>query len=235
MYLTKIDLIPQQRGIRQALGDCQQLHQMIMGLFESDRKSSGVIYRVREDRYALAIYLYSNRPANRERLLPGMHFSGERDLTPWLNAMQEGQIWRFDLLASPTKKVAQKNGKNSQRRILRTLEERCTWLTRKGEQNGFRLLSCQELEGSQLTGRHVPARGGRDVSGSISLSGNAPNYRCSAISKCSPGGNWSRKIVWTWNAAAELLIFTRNKILNFSAGKSAVLLLAREIFDFISV
>ena len=62
MYLTKIDLIPQQRGIRQALGDCQQLHQMIMGLFESDRKSSGVIYRVREDRYALAIYLYSNRP-----------------------------------------------------------------------------------------------------------------------------------------------------------------------------
>ena len=55
MYLTKIDLIPQQRGIRQALGDCQQLHQMIMGLFESDRKSSGVIYRVREDRYALAI------------------------------------------------------------------------------------------------------------------------------------------------------------------------------------
>ena len=134
---------------------------MIMGLFESDRKSSGVIYRVREDRYALAIYLYSNRPVNRERLLPGMHFSGERDLTPWLNAMQEGQIWRFDLLASPTKKVAQKNGKNSQRRILRTLEERCTWLTRKGEQNGFRLLSCQELEGSQLTGRHVPARGGR--------------------------------------------------------------------------
>ena len=38
MYLTKIDLIPQQRGIRQALGDGQQLHQMIMGLFESDGK-----------------------------------------------------------------------------------------------------------------------------------------------------------------------------------------------------
>lgn len=92
MYLTKIDLIPQQRGIRQALGDCQQLHQMIMGLFESDRKSSGVIYRVREDRYALAIYLYSNRPANRERLLPGMHFSGERDLTPWLNACRRGRF-----------------------------------------------------------------------------------------------------------------------------------------------
>ena len=74
-----------------------------------------------------------------------------------------------------------------------------------------------------------------DVSGSISLSGNTPNYRCSAISKCSPGGDWSRKIVWSRNAAAEPLIFTRNKILNFSAGKSAVLMLTREIFDFISV
>ena len=234
MYLTKIDLIPQQRGIRQALGDCQQLHQMIMGLFESDRKSSGVIYRVREDRYALAIYLYSNRPANRERLLPGMHFSGERDLTPWLNAMQEGQIWRFDLLASPTKKVAQKNGKNSQRRILRTLEERCTWLTRKGEQNGFRLLSCQELEGSQLTGRHVPARGGRMYLDQYHYQGTL-QITDAVLFQNAVRENWSRKIVWTWNAAAELLIFTRNKILNFSAGKSAVLLLAREIFDFISV
>ena len=74
-----------------------------------------------------------------------------------------------------------------------------------------------------------------DVSGSISLSGNTPNYRCSAISKFSPGGDWPRKIVWTWNAAAEPLIFTRNKILNFSAGKNDVLLLTREIFNFISV
>ena len=71
MYLTRIDLTLQQRGIQRALGDCQQLHQMIMGLFESDRKSAGVLYRIREDRYATAIYLYSVRPINRERLLPG--------------------------------------------------------------------------------------------------------------------------------------------------------------------
>ena len=161
MYLTKIDLSPQRREIQQALGNCQRLHQMVMGLFESDRKSAGVLYRVREDRHTLAVYLYSNRPVNREHLLPGMHFSGERDLTFWLDAMQDGQVWRFDLLASPTKKVMQGGGKNSQRRILRTLEERCAWLTKKGEQNGFRLLNCQELEGGQLTGRHVPERGGR--------------------------------------------------------------------------
>lgn len=160
MYLTKIDLAFQQRGIQRALGDCQKLHQMIMGLFESDRKSSGVLYRIREDRHAMAIYLYSAQPISRQRLLAGMHFAGQRDLTYWLYALQEGQIWRFDLLASPTKKIGQDGRKNSQRRILRTLEERCAWLERKGEQNGFRMLSCQELEGKQLTGHHVQDRGG---------------------------------------------------------------------------
>lgn len=113
MYLTRIDLMLRQRAIQQALGDCQRLHQMIMGLFESDRKSSGVLYRVREDRYAAALYLYSNRPVNRERLLSGMHFYGQRDLTPWLDAMADGQIWQFDLLASPTKKVGQEGQKTA--------------------------------------------------------------------------------------------------------------------------
>ena len=161
MYLTKIDLLPRQWSIQRALGDCQQLHQMIMGLFETDRKSAGVLYRVREDSCALAVYLYSNRPVNRERILPGMRFSGERELTPWLDAMGEGQVWNFDLLASPTKKVVRDGGKNSQRRVLRTLEERCAWLERKGDQNGFRLLNCREIEGSQLTGRHTQERGGQ--------------------------------------------------------------------------
>lgn len=142
------------------MGDCQQLHQMIMGLFESDRKSSGVLYRIREDGQARAIYLYSSRPINQDRLLAGMHFSGQRDLTAWLDALRNGQVWRFDLLASPTKKVGQDGSKNSRRRILRTLEERCAWLERKGQQNGFRLLNCQELEGSQLIGRHGQERGG---------------------------------------------------------------------------
>ena len=161
MYLTKIDLPSQDRRILRALNDCQQLHQMIMGLFESDRKSSGVLYRIREDGHALSVYLYSNRPVHRERLLPGMCLSGERDLTPWLNDMVEGQVWRFDLLAFPAKKVVQDGAKNSQRRVLRTLEERCAWLMRKGEQNGFQLLNVQELEGGQRTGRHSQERGGR--------------------------------------------------------------------------
>lgn len=161
MYLTKIDLSHLQRDIRRRLGDCQQFHQMIMGLFGCDRKSAGVLYRVREDRNTLAVYLYSNRPISREHLLPGMHISGQRDVTLWLESMKPGQVWHFDLLASPTKKVEQDGTKNSRRRILRTLEERIAWLAKKGVQNGFQLISCQELGGGQITGRHIQERGGR--------------------------------------------------------------------------
>ena len=161
MYLTKIELSIQNRGIQRALGDCQELHRIVMGLFEASRKDAGVLYRLRERGSEAAIYLYSAQPIQKDRLLPGMQFSGERDLSHWLRGMRNGQIWRFDLLASPCKKVAQEGKSNSQRRVLRTVEERCSWLARKGEQNGFQLVSLQELEGSQRFGRHAEERGGR--------------------------------------------------------------------------
>ena len=161
MYLTKIDLSIGNRGIQRALGDCQELHRMVMGLFETGRKDAGVLYRLRERGSETAIYLYSAQLVQKARLLPGMRFSGERDLSHWLQNMREGQIWQFDLLASPCKKVAREGKSNSQRRVLRTIEERCGWLARKGEQNGFQLISLQELEGNQRSGRHTEERGGR--------------------------------------------------------------------------
>ena len=49
MYLTKIDLSIGNRGIQRALGDCQELHRIVMGLFEASRKDAGVLYRLRVD------------------------------------------------------------------------------------------------------------------------------------------------------------------------------------------
>lgn len=161
MYLTKIALSSRQRGIQRALGDCQQLHRMVMGLFGTDRKSAQVLYRLRERGDETAVYLYSGYPIQREKLMPGMQLSGERELSDWLCHMEDGQIWQFDLLVSPCKKVTQEGKHNSQRRVLRTMEERCAWLARKGTQNGFKLLNCQELEGSQQCGIHTKERGGR--------------------------------------------------------------------------
>ena len=105
MYLTKIDLSIGNRGLQRALGDCQALHRMVMGLFETGRKDAAVLYRLRERGNETAIYLYSAQPIRKAQLLPGMRFSGKRDLSHWLLSMRNGQIWQFDLLASPCKKV----------------------------------------------------------------------------------------------------------------------------------
>lgn len=161
MYLTKLDLERANRRIQIALLDCQQLHRLVMGLFDTDRKGSHVLYRLRIQRQELSLYLYSDGPIDQARLLPGMYFVGERDLSGWLAHMEQGQIRGFDLLAAPTKKVKAVGNHNSQRRILRTQEERMAWLIRKGEQNGFRILSCQELENQQQSGYHQKDAGGK--------------------------------------------------------------------------
>lgn len=160
MYLTKLELERTNRRIQTALADCQQLHRLVMGLFETDRKGSGVLYRLRMQDRALSLYVYSDVPVDQTHLLPGMQFSGERELSDWLLSMKAGQIRGFDLLAAPTKKVMTVPGRNSRRRTLRTQEERLAWLSRKGEQNGFQVISCQELESSQQKGHHGKDSGG---------------------------------------------------------------------------
>lgn len=161
MYLTKLDLEQANRRIQVSLADCQQLHRLVMGLFETDRKSSRVLYRLRMQDRGLSLYLYSDCPIHRARLLPGMSFSGERELSGWLASMEAGQMRGFDLMAAPTKKVAVEAGRNSRRQTLRTQEERLAWLCRKGEQNGFQIISCQELECHQQRGYHKEASIGR--------------------------------------------------------------------------
>lgn len=160
MYLTKIDLERASRRIQFALADCQQLHRLVMGLFGTDRKSSHVLYRLRDQDRALSLYLYSDGPIDQTRLLPGCtSLESGICLTgslKWKRARSSG----FDLLAAPTKKVPTETGRNSQRRILRTEEERLAWLARKGEQNGFCLLQCQELENHQQRGYHKKDSGG---------------------------------------------------------------------------
>lgn len=159
MYLTKISLQPQSPNIRRALADCQQMHRQISGLFGVERKNGDILYRLRTERGVCALYLYSAMPVEQSRLLPGMDFDGERDLRDWLERMTRGQVWGFDLLAVPAKKVACEGRKNSRRRILRTEEERLEWLGRKGEQYGFRLLDVREQEYVRKFGCHSQSDG----------------------------------------------------------------------------
>lgn len=163
MYLTKIELDIRQRAARTALADCQQMHRFLNTLFDCPREQAQLLYRIQNQGNHCSVYLYSACPIVQEKLLPFMHFAGQRDLSNWLQGLTEGRVLSFDLLTMPSKKVGQEPGKNSRRRVLRTAEERLAWLERKAKQNGFEILSIRELESSSQFGRHNDTRGGTMV------------------------------------------------------------------------
>lgn len=161
MYLSKITFQLDDRGIQAALADCQKMHQLVTGFFGTDRKSSNILYRIRMDHGQHAIYLYSDLPIDPARISDRMTLDGQRDISAWADSIQEGTTKRFDLLALPTKKVPSERGKNSQRRVLSTPQDRLAWMQRKAKQFGFQLLAVNELEHVRQTGKHASAYSGR--------------------------------------------------------------------------
>lgn len=160
MYLTKLEMPLSDPGVRAALRDAQRMHRRVSSLYGTARAETSVLYRTRLRGGTAELYLYSAAPIQKEALLPSMKLAGERDLSDWLESMSEGQCWGFDLLTMPFKKLADPEGRNSRRRVLRSREERLAWLARKAEQNGFEILGAEEYAGEKLNAVHAETDGG---------------------------------------------------------------------------
>ena len=160
MYLTKIEMELSSPAVRAALQDAQKMHRLVCGCFGQARKEADILYRCRTRGIYADLYLYSARAVDRERLLPGMRLCAERDVTPWLDAMSAGDVFRFQVVTVPFRKTAEPGVKNSRRRALAAVEERIAWLERKAAQNGFEILSVQETPAEKLTARRAAEAGG---------------------------------------------------------------------------
>ncbi|SFA79078.1 type I-E CRISPR-associated protein Cas6/Cse3/CasE [Selenomonas ruminantium] len=153
MYLSKLHLDIRSPYTKKCLHDCQIMHRSIQRMFDSDRQSSGVLYRLNPQR--LNVYVWSAKEPDKEEIPAGMQLIGCRDFTDIEQRIYEGQCYRFNLLAVPSKKVAKEGKKNSQRRFLYSLEEQVEWLQRKGEQNGFSILQVQQERECMTRGKHT--------------------------------------------------------------------------------
>lgn len=158
MYLIKVEMARYLPEVRHALADCQKMHQLVTGLFDAARQDANILYRTNFVANQLHLYLYASIPvtepaAKRYRI-------AQRDLTPWLEQLQPGQYLKFDLIASPSKKVSMDGQKNSRRRILREPGERQAWLERKAEQSGFAICQVMEQEQIHVSGKHHAEKGG---------------------------------------------------------------------------
>lgn len=192
MVLSKIEMNLSEPLVRAALRDAQKMHRLVAGLYGLSRQEASLVYRVQVQGQRVNLYLYAGQPVDRSRILPGMRLAGERELSGWLASMQEEQLWSFDLLTMPFKKVPDGENRNSRRRVLRTQEERFAWLNRKAAQNGFVILDVQEFPGEKESALHPAEQGGRLYLDSYRYSGalqikDAERFRLALQNGIGPG------------------------------------------------
>lgn len=149
MYLSLIKIDVKSYKARQCLSNAYDMHRSILSWFDdissdTPRKDLGVVYRLVASSKAINLYvLSSNEPKIDKIHESGFDFIDKKDISHVSENLINGRQYAFDLLACSTKKE-KSEGKNSKRVFLKTREERLEWLRRKGEQNGFRLVSVEE-------------------------------------------------------------------------------------------
>ncbi|MGX8705064.1 MAG: type I-E CRISPR-associated protein Cas6/Cse3/CasE [bacterium] len=155
MILSKIILNIRHPSVRQALRDANDMHRNIMAGFsvqggeEMARAELRVLYRLFSKRDQVYLLVSSDERPNTAALAERGFYTDEaliRDVTPLRDVFQAGRCLRFELFASPCRKVGGA-GRNSRRMFLETPDERAEWLTRKGENGGFHILQLDELGG----------------------------------------------------------------------------------------
>lgn len=155
MVLSKIILDIRHPSVRQAMRDANDMHRNIMSGFsaqggeEMARAGMRVLYRLFSKRDQLYLLVSSDERPDPAALAERGFYTDEtliRDVTPLKDVFQEGRCLRFELFASPCRKVGGA-GRNSRRMFLETPEERAEWLARKGENGGFHILQLDELGG----------------------------------------------------------------------------------------
>lgn len=114
--------------------DEQQMHKLLTGLFNSQRKEINLLYKKILTEKEAAVLLQSDIPPSESSLFDIQTV----DASDRLNKIQNHQMFHFRLITSP---YVRKEGK---RKLLPNTKERISWLQRKGEQYGFELYQCRE-------------------------------------------------------------------------------------------
>ncbi len=169
MYLSKLILDPRDVYAKQCMRDCQKMHRSVMRMFHCTRKEGGVLYRFNPDQFS--VYILSQIEPDSSNTAKGMKFCGFCSLNKVEQQMEPASRFVFDLIACPSKKVPVENQKNSKRKFLDTVEERFSWLQRKGVQNGFHVINVGEEILPAISGKHDEQDGGVFYSASVRFYG----------------------------------------------------------------
>ena len=155
MYLSKIIVDIRHPSARQALRDANDMHRNLMAGFPmvdgqpTPRADAQILYRLFSRRDQVFLLMSSaERPDAAALAKNGLYTDDAmmRNISGMKQVLQPGRLLRFELIASPCKKVDD-GGNNSRRVFLSTPEERLGWLRRKGEAGGFEVVQASEMSG----------------------------------------------------------------------------------------
>lgn len=163
MYLSKIILDIRHPSVRQALRDVNDMHRNIMAGFSMQSKNQAaraekkVLYRLFSKHDQMYLLVSSDERPDAIALGARGFYTDDtliRDISPLKEVFRKGLCLRFELFASPCRKVGREDG-NSRREFLNTQELRAEWLDRKAEAGGFQVLQLEEISGRMdVIGRH---------------------------------------------------------------------------------
>ena len=188
MFLSRLILNVRSGRVRQALGDCQSMHQLLMQGFpdthgEEARRSLGFLYRVEPGRSGPPfVVTQSVVEPTWSGLGDGVLRLGEAsaqivNLEPFLATITEGQRVLFRLLANPTRKVDTKSGPDGRRRNgrrvdVRSEDEQLEWLGRKLALAGLDALPLERSPYPDVRVTSLPRQTGRRGNGAIMTFGS---------------------------------------------------------------
>lgn len=146
MYLSRLVLNPTSRAVQQDLSNPYQLHRTVMSGFPPLlTKHERVLYRLEMQRAEpqISVLVQSHDQPNWSRLEDRDYLARPAEVKTFNLNPAAGDVYRFRLLANPTKRLGKNDRAAGSRVGLQREEDQLAWLHRKGEMHGFRLLMVQ--------------------------------------------------------------------------------------------
>ncbi|MEZ2122811.1 type I-E CRISPR-associated protein Cas6/Cse3/CasE [Corynebacterium sp. CCM 9203] len=147
-YLSRMNLHPRRRGTTELLGNPWKMHAAVMSCFPPELTgddSHRVLWRIDRSEHAISLIIVSRDQPSFIHLQEQAGWENQSSwdsvrYDPFLNRMQEGDIYRFRLTANPSKTIRTDNGERKQVGLL-TLADQTKWLTERTEEKGFSITS----------------------------------------------------------------------------------------------
>lgn len=145
MFLSRIQLNPQRRGAQRLLANPQRMHAAVLSAFPDpptgEQPTGRVLWRTDQEGKRVFLYVVSPGEADLRHIAeqggwPSTEHGESRDYGPFLERLDEGQMWHYRLTANPVRYLSNETGGRARRGAHVTAAQQESWLLKKARELG---------------------------------------------------------------------------------------------------